>query len=62
MKDLILITAIFIASLLLWFFVSTSIIASESKPPLQESIGNFAQNSVKIDLEYLKNIPAYERE
>ncbi len=60
MKDLLIVTTIFVFSLLTWFFISTSIIALESGPPLEESIGNFAKNSVRIDLEYLKDILAYE--
>jgi hypothetical protein len=60
MKDLLIITIIFACSLFLWFHINLSIVGLESRPPLEESIGNFANNSVRIDLEYLKNLPAYE--
>lgn len=60
MKDLILITIIFLASLTTWFLLSGKISNFESQAQLDESIAKFTQNSVTIDLQYLKDIPAYE--
>lgn len=60
MKDLVLITTIFIGSLIVWFVVASQIRTIQQTAQVEESIGKFTQTSVRIDVQYLKDIPAYE--
>jgi hypothetical protein len=60
MKDLILVTTLFLGALLIWFFTYSEIRTIDESAKVDESIGKFSQTSVRIDIQYLKDIPAYE--
>ena len=61
MKEILILTLITFFSLMIWFFIGKSASSLESKAIVEETVGNFGENNVKIDLDYLKKIPANEQ-